>query len=95
MAAWVYILLCSDGSYYTGVSTQIETRLNQHHDGKIGYTARRKPVELLWSQEFAHVDDAYAAEKQIKGWTRAKKEALMRGDWDTVRLLARNRQTDK
>ena len=91
MPAWVYILECADGAYYTGATTQLEHRLNQHHLGQIGYTSRRKPIRFLWAQEFAHIDDAYAAEKKVKGWSRAKKEALMRGDWDEVSRLARNR----
>ena len=89
MPSWVYILRCGDGSYYTGVSTNLEQRLDQHHNGNVGYTAKRKPIEYLWSDEFANLDDAYAVEKQIKGWSRAKKEALMRGDWAEVQRLSR------
>lgn len=91
MPSWVYILRCSDGTYYTGASTNLEQRLNQHALGEVGYTAKRKPVEYLWSEEFSHVSDAYAAEKQIKGWSRAKKEALMRGDWQALKSLAKKK----
>ncbi len=88
MASWVYILRCSDGSYYTGVTSDIERRLDQHYHGEVGYTASRKPLEYLWSAEFAHIDDAIAFEKQVKGWSRAKKEALMCGDWPEIQRLA-------
>ncbi len=91
MPSWVYILRCADGSYYTGVTSNIEQRLNQHYHGKVGYTASRKPFALVWSDAFANIDDAIAFEKRVKGWTRAKKEALMRGDWAEVRNLARSK----
>jgi predicted GIY-YIG superfamily endonuclease len=89
MPSWVYILRCADDSYYTGVSSNIEQRLDQHYHGEVGYTATRKPLEYLWSAEFANIDDAIAFEKQVKGWSRAKKEALMRGDWPEIQRLAR------
>jgi predicted GIY-YIG superfamily endonuclease len=91
MPSWVYILRCSDGTYYTGVTSNIERRLDQHYQGKIGYTAKRKPFEYLWSDEVAHIDDAITFEKQVKGWSRAKKEALMRGDWPEIQRLARTK----
>jgi len=95
MPSWVYILRCSDGSYYAGVTSDLERRLDQHFHGEVGYTASRKPFEYLWSEEFAHIDDAIAFEKQVKGWTRAKKEALMRGDWPEVQRLARTRSSKR
>jgi putative endonuclease len=65
----------------------------QHQSGLCGgYTARRRPVELVWSEYFQTRYEALAVERQIKGWSRAKKEALIKGDWETVSLLARNRQ---
>ena len=91
MPSWVYILRCSDRSYYSGVTSNIEQRLDQHDRSEVGYTASRKPFEYLWSAEFAHIDDAIAFEKQIKGWSRAKKEALMRGDWSEIQRLARTK----
>jgi predicted GIY-YIG superfamily endonuclease len=91
MPSWVYILRCSDGSYYTGVTSNIEQRLDQHYHGKVGYTASRKPFVFLWSAEFAHIDDAIAFEKQVKGWSRVKKEALMRDDWSEIQRLARTK----
>jgi predicted GIY-YIG superfamily endonuclease len=88
MASWVYILRCSDGSYYVGVTSNIERRLDQHYNSATGYVSKRKPFEYLWSEEFANIDDAIAFEKQLKGWSRAKKEALMRGDWPEIQRLA-------
>ena len=93
MAFWVYILECVDGSYYVGHSDNLEDRLLQHQSGALGgYTKNRRPVRLVYSQEFPTRDEAFAAERQLKGWTRKKKEALIRGDWDELRRLARGRQ---
>ena len=89
MAAWVYMLKCADGSYYVGCTTNIDQRFGQHLAGEIpGYTQTRLPVEMIWSDEFQTVDDAIVVERQIKGWSRAKKEALARGDWVAVQRLA-------
>ena len=79
-SGFVYILLCSDGSYYTGSTTNIELRLQQHQEG-VGsnFTSKRLPVKLLYYELFAHVADAFYREKQIQGWSRRKKEALMTG----------------
>jgi tRNA/rRNA methyltransferase len=88
--AWVYILNCSDGSYYTGHTTNLELRLAEHQDGEIdGWTRHRRPVQLVFAQEMPTKDEAFLAERQIKGWSRAKKEALIAGDWDMIRFLAR------
>ena len=82
---WVYILRCADGSYYTGHTDDLAHRIGQHQTGACeGYTATRLPVELAWSQECATREEALSAELRIKGWSRKKKEALMRGDWDGV-----------
>lgn len=90
---YAYLLRCSDGSYYAGHTDDIDTRILQHQQGLLGgYTARRRPVELVWSDRFPTRDEAFVAERRIKGWSRAKKEALIEGDWDRIRLLARNRQ---
>lgn len=92
---WVYILRCVDGSYYTGHTDNLEKRLGQHQVGEYeGYTATRCPVELAWSQECATREEALSAERQIKGWSRQKKEAMMRGDWREVACLARNKSGD-
>lgn len=91
MGAWVYILRCSDGSYYVGSARgTVEFRLSQHNSGLIeGYTRARLPVVLVFSQHFDRTTDAIAAERQIKGWSRLKKEKLIRGDWGRVKRLSR------
>lgn len=86
---WTYILRCADGSYYVGHTDDIDLRVAQHQDGTLGgYTAKRRPVELLWSDRFPDRNSAFAAERQIKGWSRAKKEALIRGDWTELSRLS-------
>jgi len=91
MVTWVYIVKCSDGSYYTGVAHEsLERRIGAHNAGTYGgYTSTRRPVRLVFSQDFDRVTDAIAAERQIKRWSRAKKEALIRGDFDALRKLAK------
>jgi predicted GIY-YIG superfamily endonuclease len=92
MAFWVYILRCGDGSYYTGQTDDLECRISQHHTGEFGgYTATRKPLELIFHQDFVTREEAREAETQIKGWSRRKKEALMRGDWESITRFARVR----
>ncbi|MDO8369822.1 MAG: GIY-YIG nuclease family protein [Candidatus Nitrotoga sp.] len=89
---WVYILRCANGSYYTGHTDNLERRIGQYQSGECeGYTATRRPVELIWSQECVTRVDALSAEMQIKGWSRKKKEAMMRGDWTEVSRLARSK----
>jgi len=85
------LLLCADGSYYTGTARQgLEQRIAEHNAGRYdGYTATLRPVELVFSQWFERITDAIAAERQIKGWSRAKKEALIRGDFEALRVLAK------
>ena len=93
MAFWAYILRCADGSYYTGHTDALEQRIGQHQTGQIpGYTHDRCPVTLVWSQDFSTRLEALEAERRIKGWSRAKKDALIAGDWGRLSLLARNRQ---
>ena len=87
--SWIYILKCSDGSYYTGCTTNLEQRIHEHYFRKYdNYTSTRLPVELVYSQQFANVNDAVTAERQIKGWNRKKKEALINGDFDLLHNLA-------
>lgn len=95
MAFFVYILRCADGSYYTGHSDNLERRIHEHHDGAINscYTFKRRPLQLAFSQDFPSREEALAAEQQIKGWSRKKKEAMMRGDWAEVSRLARSSST--
>ena len=89
--AWLYILKSADGSYYTGTTrTTLEYRLAEHNSGHYGgYTAKRLPVTLVYSQWFERITDAIAAKRQIKGWSRAKKEALIRGDFEALKVLAK------
>ncbi len=91
--AHVYILRCADGSYYVGSARRgLERRLSEHNNGTFGgYTSKRLPVELIWSEHFPDITDAIAVERQIKGWSRAKKEALMRGDFGSIRQLSKRR----
>jgi len=93
MSAWLYIVKCSDGSYYTGTTRiSLERRIAEHNAGSFaGYTAARTPVTLVYCEYFERIEDAIAAERQVKGWTRAKKEALMRGDFDDLRALAKRK----
>ena len=84
-----YLLRCSDGSFYVGHTDDLEQRIAQHQRGDIsGYTQTRRPVQLVWSEHFPTREEALAAEQQVKGWSRAKKEALIAGDWEQVRRLA-------
>jgi predicted GIY-YIG superfamily endonuclease len=93
MAFHAYILLCADGSFYTGHTDNLEHRIAEHQCGRCGgYTANRRPVRLVWCRDFPTRYDALIVERQIKGWSRAKKRALIRGDWQQVSMLARNRQ---
>ena len=92
MAFYAYLLRCNDGSYYAGHTDNLELRFAQHQSGALGgYTARRRPVVLVWSDSFQTRDDAFAVERKLKGWSRAKKEALVAGDWELVSRLARSR----
>lgn len=89
MSFSTYMLKCVDESYYIGHTDNLERRIGMHDQGTIpGYTTARRPVKLVWSQDFATREEALAAERQIKGWSRAKKEALVRGDWMEVQRLA-------
>ena len=94
MNAWVYILKCSDGKYYVGSARgDLGRRVAAHNAGvHPGFTKSRRPVELVYSQPFERITDAIAAERQLKGWSRAQKEALIRGDYDRLRKLAKSRQ---
>jgi len=90
MAFWTYILFCADGRYYTGHTDNLEYRIGQHQSGAIeGFTSSRLPVRLMWSQDFATRYEALDAEMRIKKWSRAKKEALISGDWQTVSHFAK------
>ncbi|MBW8755454.1 MAG: GIY-YIG nuclease family protein [Sphingomonadales bacterium] len=90
MAFYAYLLRCSDGGYYAGHTDDIDYRLAQHQQGTLGgYTAKRRPVELVWADTFPSRDEPFFAERKLKGWSRAKKEALIVGDWTLISQLAR------
>jgi putative endonuclease len=94
MSAFLYMLLCSDGSLYVGCATgdDLTKRVAEHNTGFYrGYTYTRRPVRLIWSEHFPTITDANAAERQVKGWSRAKKIALAKGEWSRVRSLAKRR----
>lgn len=92
MSFHVYILRCADGSYYTGHTEDLERRVAEHQAGTIpGYTHDRRPVELMWSQEVATLAEALERELQVKDWSRKKKEALFRADWEVNAAAARSR----
>ena len=91
MPFWTYLLRCSDGRYYTGHTDDLDVRLAQHQQGyfRTCWTSKRRPVELVWSETFPTRDEALVAERMVGGWSRAKKEALIVGDWKLVSYLAR------
>ena len=91
--AWVYILRCSDGSYYVGTTRgSLESRVAQHNAGTFqGYTASRRPVELIFSQWFDQITDAIENERKLKKWSRAKKEAFIRGEFESLQQLAKRK----
>jgi putative endonuclease len=89
--AHAYMLRCADGSYYVGSARLgLERRVSEHNAGTFaGYTSKQRPVSLVWSQHFLNITDAIAAERQIKGWSRAKKEALIREDYEAIQRLSK------
>jgi putative endonuclease len=93
--AWLYILRCADSSYYVGTTrTSLDIRLAQHNDGTFpGYTSARRPVELMFSQWFDRIADAIENELKLKRWSRAKKEALIRGDFASLQQLAKRKSS--
>ena len=86
----VYIVNCKDDSYYTGVTNNVERRIVEHNSGldKKSYTYSRRPVKLVYSQEFSDPNEAIRFEKQVKGWSRAKKEALIEGNFEKLVRLS-------
>ena len=90
---YVYILLCADSTYYTGVTNNITLRVKQHELAKdpASYTAQRLPIKLVWAQQFKYINDAIAWEKRIKRWSKAKKEALINSEYEKLPLLAKKK----
>jgi putative endonuclease len=86
---WMYILECSDGSYYTGSTNNLELRLIQHQNGEgANHTKKHLPVKLVYFEEFQRIDEAFYREKQVQGWSRKKKEALINGLVEELKKLA-------
>ncbi len=91
MTAYLYILECADGSYYTGSTTNLEYRIKTHQIGLGGrWTSSRLPVNVVFTQDFPHMALAFGAERQVKGWSRTKKEALIASRFDLLPALARS-----
>ncbi|MBR5167920.1 MAG: GIY-YIG nuclease family protein [Salinivirgaceae bacterium] len=91
MKGYMYILLCNDGSYYTGSTTDLERRMQQHFSGEgANHTKKHPPVKLLYYEEFGRIDEAFYREKQVQGWSRRKKEALINGQHDKLPELSRS-----
>ena len=88
---FVYILLCSDGSYYTGVTNDMERRFYEHENGldANSYTFKRRPLKLVFQEIFNDINQAIAFEQHVKGWRRAKKEAIINGDWHLLPELSK------
>ena len=97
MSYYVYILRCADDSYYTGSTDNLSKRIGQHQEGVIpsSYTYSRRPVELVWSEEVVTYHEALTHERQIKGWSRAKKEALIRGDFEGIHEIVKAERKDR
>lgn len=87
---YVYILKCSDNSYYTGVTNDVERRLNEHNFdlNKESYTYNKRPLHLVFCTEFNDINQAISFEKQVKGWSRKKKEAIINDRWEDLKKLS-------
>ena len=93
MNYYVYILKCNDGSFYTGVTNNIEKRIDEHQSGADNkcYTYKRRPLELVFVDSFGEINNAIEREKQIKGWSKKKKQALIDNNWDLLISLAKSK----
>jgi len=94
MGAFVYMLLCADGSFYVGSATgdDLTRRIAEHNTGTYpGYTSSRRPVKLVWSEHFPRITDAIAVERKLKGWSRAKKAALIESNGGEIEQLSKRR----
>ena len=89
---WIYLLHCADDSFYAGHTDDLERRLDEHHAGRFAcYTQSRRPLKLVYTQSFPTREEALSAERRIKGWSRAKKLALVSGDWGLINRLCRGK----
>lgn len=90
MAFWTYILSCADGKFYTGHTDNLDRRISEHHlGGYCQFTSSRRPIALVWSEQFPSREEALSAELVIKKWSQAKKKALIAGDWKKLSHFAR------
>jgi len=90
MNGYMYILKCSDDSYYTGSTNNIEMRLKQHQAGEgANYTRKRLPLELVYFESFYRIDEAFLREKQVQKWSRKKKESLINGYYNQLNEFAK------
>jgi predicted GIY-YIG superfamily endonuclease len=94
---FVYLLECADGSLYVGMTSSLDHRLAEHQQGvdPQAYTFSRRPVKLIWNQEFASEHEAFTSEQQLKGWSRAKKQALAEGDWEKIQEIVRGERISR
>lgn len=91
MPAYMYILKCSNGKYYTGSTVNLENRLIQHQNGEgANFTKKFLPIELVFFQEFNTIEEAFIREKQVQGWSRKKKQAIINGEFDKLPELSLN-----
>jgi putative endonuclease len=94
--AWMYILKCSDGSFYVGSTKSLKSRVYQHQQGKGAiYTANRLPVELVYFEEYRNVAEAFAREKQVQNWSHAKRDALIQGSFYKLPELSKKKSSKK
>ena len=94
--AWVYILECSDGTFYVGSTSNLDARVAQHASGRGSrYTSRRTPVRLAWAEEFENVAEAYALEKRLQNWSHAKRLAVIEGRWSDLPALSRSKEGER
>ena len=89
--AWMYILECANGLYYTGSTIDIDSRMKQHEAGEgSNFTRKHLPIKLVYYEEYVSIEDAFLREKQVQGWSRKKKEALINDEKDDLPNLSRN-----
>jgi len=96
MKGYMYILKCSNGEYYTGSTTDLDRRMQQHQNGEgSNFSWKHLPVQLIYSEEFSSIGEAFKREEQIHKWSRAKKDALIKGDIEKLKALSKNHTENK
>lgn len=100
MKAYTYILLCENNKYYVGSTTNLELRLKEHFGEHATYESGSKfikaykPIKLVYTEEYDRIEDAFKRERQLHGWSHAKKEALIKGDFETLRTLSKSKGSE-